>query len=85
MPIIMLTGHADLVHVGHARNRGVTEFLCKPVTAKTILDRLNTVIMHPRPFVFAETFFGPDRRRTRRMRPGTPMRRTSDRAEAIAV
>jgi two-component system chemotaxis response regulator CheY len=85
MPIIMLTGHSDLFHVDRARDRGVTEFLCKPVMAKTIISRLNMVIMNPRPFVFTDNFFGPDRRRSRTAKPDAPMRRLSDRSNALAL
>ncbi|HLK23495.1 MAG TPA: response regulator [Caulobacteraceae bacterium] len=80
MPIIMLTGHSDLKHLNEARDRGVTEFLCKPVTAKAILSRLNAVIMEPRPFFRSETFFGPDRRRTRPAHYRGPLRRAGDEA-----
>ena len=41
----------------------MTEFICKPVTARTILTRLETVIFNPRPFVETPSYFGPDRRR----------------------
>ena len=85
MPIIMLTGHSDLIRINGARDRGVTEFLCKPVTANTIIGRLNSVIMHPRPFVFTPRYFGPDRRRVRKERYGGPRRRASDHAEAVAL
>jgi two-component system chemotaxis response regulator CheY len=78
MPIIMLTGHSDVVRLDGARDRGVTEFLCKPVTAKAILSRLNAVIMQPRAFVESETYFGPDRRRSRRQAPGGLKRRAAD-------
>jgi two-component system chemotaxis response regulator CheY len=78
LPIIMLTGHSDVKHLNDARDIGVTEFLCKPVTAKAILTRLNAVIMDPRPFVMAETFFGPDRRRTRTGEYDGPKRRAGD-------
>jgi|SRR5579872_725776 DNA-binding response OmpR family regulator len=78
MPIIMLTGHSDEKHLNQARDIGVTEFLCKPVTAKAILTRLNAVIMDPRPFVMTDSFFGPDRRRTRRQDYSGPMRRAAD-------
>lgn len=63
LPIIMLTGHCDLIRLNAARDRGVTEFVAKPVTAKTILSRLESVIFRPRPFVQSAGFFGPDRRR----------------------
>ena len=81
MPIIMLTGHSDLRHINAARDRGVTEFLCKPVTAKAILSRLNAVIMEPRPFMSSPTYFGPDRRRVRVEGYGGPLRRAIDTAE----
>ena len=72
LPIIMLTGHSDLPRLNGARDRGVTEFLTKPVTARTILTRLGAVIFHPRPFVVAPHFFGPERRR--RAGPGSGRR-----------
>lgn len=65
LPIIMVTGHSAMTRLMAARDRGVTEFLRKPVTAKSILDRLNSVVFHPRPFVKSPTYFGPDRRRKR--------------------
>lgn len=64
-PIIMLTGHSDLPRLNAARDRGVNEFLAKPVTAKTIISRLSTVIYKPRPFIKSPDFFGPERRRRR--------------------
>jgi two-component system chemotaxis response regulator CheY len=78
MPIIMITGHSDRTRLDAARDHGVTEFLCKPVTANAILARLNAVIMSPRPFVMAPAFFGPDRRRTRGRDYVGPRRRTAD-------
>jgi two-component system chemotaxis response regulator CheY len=78
MPLIMLTGHSDLPHLYEARDAGVTEFLCKPVTAKAILSRLNAVIMEPRPFTMSETYFGPDRRRTHPASYSGPLRRAAD-------
>jgi two-component system, chemotaxis family, chemotaxis protein CheY len=63
LPIIMLTGHAERSRVEEARDAGVTEFVVKPLTARALLDRLNTVIERPRSFVRATGYFGPDRRR----------------------
>jgi two-component system, chemotaxis family, chemotaxis protein CheY len=78
LPIIMLTGHADLKHLYEARDRGVTEFLCKPVSANAILTHLNEVITAPRPFFRSATYFGPDRRRTGVEQYHGPRRRASD-------
>ena len=55
--LIMLTGHSDGPRLRAARDRGVTEFLAKPVAARTILARLQSVILHPRPFVRRQKFW----------------------------
>jgi len=80
LPVIMLTGHSDLKRILAARDRGVNEFLGKPVTAKSILTRLETVIMQPRPFVQAPLYFGPDRRRRTISDYAGPWRRSGDAA-----
>ncbi|WP_312163968.1 response regulator [Phenylobacterium sp.] len=77
-PIIMLTGHSDELRLRRARDLGVTEFLCKPVSATTILRRLEAVIVRPRPFVQSSNFFGPDRRRLKLADYAGPWRRQSD-------
>jgi CheY-like chemotaxis protein len=78
LPIIMMTGHSERSRVTEARDAGVTEFVAKPITAKAIFDRIKAVIVNPRPFINADGYFGPDRRR---QRPGAykgPFRRSSD-------
>jgi CheY-like chemotaxis protein len=78
LPIIMLTGHAARQRVEEARDAGVTEFVVKPVTARAVLDRLNAVILRPRPFVRTMDYFGPDRRRRQDPDYAGPWRRTGD-------
>jgi two-component system, chemotaxis family, chemotaxis protein CheY len=85
MPIIMLTGHSDRQRLDAARDRGVTEFLCKPVTARAILTRLDAVIMNPRPFVQSPDYFGPCRRRTRQGFHEGPLRRSSDTSGVVEL
>jgi two-component system, chemotaxis family, chemotaxis protein CheY len=63
VPIVMMTGHADLQHVTQARDAGVTEFLVKPVSPMSVAQRLEALIHHPRAFVRSDRFVGPDRRR----------------------
>jgi len=63
VPVIMLTGHTSLEHVNEARDAGVNEFIAKPVSVKTMMSRLVSVIEHPRPYVRTGGFFGPCRRR----------------------
>jgi len=63
MPIIMISAHSEYWRIAKARDAGVTEFLVKPISAHTLFSRIRNVIEHPRPFVNAPGFFGPDRRR----------------------
>tara|TARA_R110002072_G_scaffold65907_1_gene162872 strand:+ start:1607 stop:2164 length:558 start_codon:yes stop_codon:yes gene_type:complete len=62
LPIIMLSGHSDMTRVREARDCGVHDFLTKPVSAKSLLARLTTIVENPRPFIKTESYFGPDRR-----------------------
>ena len=63
VPVIMLTGHTHLNHVREARDSGINEFIAKPVSVKTMMQRLMAVIENPRPFVRTKAYFGPCRRR----------------------
>ena len=63
LPVIMLSAYGEEHRIRAARFAGVTEFLVKPVSANTFLDRLHAVIEDKRPFVETTTYFGPDRRR----------------------
>ena len=84
LPIIMMTGHSEKSRVMEARDAGVTEFVAKPLTAKAVLDRMQAVIYHPRPFVRTATYFGPDRRRRADPDYTGPRRRASDNQPAGA-
>jgi CheY-like chemotaxis protein len=79
LPIIMLTGFAERHRVFEARDVGVTEIVVKPVTARSLLDRINTVIFKPRPFIRTEDYFGPCRRRRDDPSYTGPKRRGSER------
>jgi two-component system, chemotaxis family, chemotaxis protein CheY len=89
VPIIMLTGHANIDHVRMARDSGANEFLAKPVSVKTLLARLIAIIENPRPFVRTKSYFGPCRRRRNDTAYHGPERRSdasaSDLSEAAAV
>ncbi|WP_316859882.1 response regulator [uncultured Cohaesibacter sp.] len=63
VPIIMLTGHSEKRKVIEARDAGITEFLCKPISAKALYARVANCLINPRSFVRAGGFYGPDRRR----------------------
>ncbi len=63
VPAVVVTANTELRHVCIARDTGMTEFLAKPVSAKSVYQRICNVIDNPRPFVRIRDFFGPDRRR----------------------
>jgi len=63
MPILLMTARSEEEYVVQARDRGITEFLAKPFTVESLHRRLVSIVAHPRPFIDAEQYFGPDRRR----------------------
>ncbi|GLK50729.1 MAG: two-component system response regulator [Oceanicaulis sp.] len=63
VPIIMLSAYSERSKVMAARDAGVTEFCCKPITAKEMFSKIAAVINEPRPFIRNRHYFGPDRRR----------------------
>ncbi len=63
VPIIMLTGKSTKREVIEARDAGVTEYLCKPFSAKALYLRMADAIVNPREFIRTSSYFGPDRRR----------------------
>lgn len=63
LPIIMMTGNVEREQVEIARDVGITEFVIKPFSAKTLMSRIVMLIEHPRSFIISKKFIGPDRRR----------------------
>ena len=62
-PVIITSAHTDQEHVLSARDRGMSEYLAKPVSAKTLYHRIARIAQEERVFVRSDQFFGPDRRR----------------------
>ena len=77
-PIIMITATATAGAILAARDAGVHEFLRKPYTAKDLLRRLEAVTLHPRDWVEAVQYVGPDRRRFNSGDYAGPRKRRSD-------
>jgi len=85
MPIIMMTGHAERSRVMEARDAGVNEFVVKPITARSLLSRIQAVIFKPRAFVRAADYFGPCRRRVNDPHYPGPYRRGDDQRKIDAA
>jgi two-component system, chemotaxis family, chemotaxis protein CheY len=59
IPIIMLTAHGERRRIIESVKIGVNEFLCKPVSAKALFDRLISILLKPRESVQVGTYYGP--------------------------
>src|SRR5476651_1621244 len=64
IPIIMLSGHVERWRVVEAVKIGVNEFLCKPVSAKAMQQRLISILIKPRESVRLGEYYGPAPRRS---------------------
>ena len=63
IPVIMMSAAPDAKRIADARDAGVTEFLRKPFAANHLQSRLAAIAAHPRGFIEAHEYVGPDRRR----------------------
>jgi two-component system chemotaxis response regulator CheY len=63
VPVIMLTGHVERERVVEAIRLGVNEFLCKPVSAKLLQQRILSIRGNPRPMVRIGDYYGPEPRK----------------------
>ena len=62
VPIIMLSSYGERRRIVEAVRLGVNEFLFKPVSAKTLADRLTSIVANPRASVQMGDYYGPEPR-----------------------
>ena len=84
-PIIMVTATATAAAILAARDAGVHEFLRKPYTTKDLLRRLEAVTLHPRDWIEAVGYVGPDRRRFNSGEYAGPQKRKADKPATAAA
>jgi two-component system, chemotaxis family, chemotaxis protein CheY len=63
VPIIMLSHHGERWRVVEAVKLGVNEYLTKPVSAKSLYDRLVAITLMPRANVQLGDYYGPQPRK----------------------
>ena len=63
IPIIMLSSHGERWRIVESVKIGVNEFLCKPVSAKALFDRMLSILVKPRASVRLGDYYGPAPRR----------------------
>jgi two-component system chemotaxis response regulator CheY len=59
IPIIMLSAHVEHWRILESVKLGVNEFLCKPVSAKALFERLISILLKPRVSVQLGDYYGP--------------------------
>lgn len=64
--IIMLTAYTEKSRVLQSMDLGVDHVLCKPVSARSLYDRIADCVLRPRNFIKTDTYFGPEPRDKRR-------------------
>ncbi|MBF0095267.1 MAG: response regulator [Alphaproteobacteria bacterium] len=77
LPIVLVTAYNDAKTIRKAIDAGANDFIAKPLVPATMLTRVARALLAPRPFVRTNSFFGPNRRRTR-----TPLYHGPERREA---
>ena len=64
LPVIMLTNYGLSSRLNEALHLGVHEFLVKPISSKTLQQRLIGILFKPRPMVLTGGFYVPLPRRS---------------------
>ena len=64
IPVIMLTAHGERWRIVEAVRLGVNEFLCKPVSAKSLHERFVSILLKPRATVQVGDYYGPELRKS---------------------
>lgn len=62
VPVIMLTGYSERSRVIEAMRLGVNEFLVKPVSSTSLLTRIVSILVYPRPMIRRGDYYGPEPR-----------------------
>lgn len=62
VPILVLTGYANLKNVTAARDSGAHSLIKKPVSPQTLFDHISWIGRSQRPFIEVGDYVGPDRR-----------------------
>jgi CheY-like chemotaxis protein len=84
MPILVMTGDARESTIRQARDAGANMVVTKPMSPKSLYDRLAWIAFRPRKFIDTDAYFGPDRRFKTEGYPG-PGRRKGDKDVAVAA
>ncbi len=65
LPVVLLSERGSTARLSAARKAGVTEFLWKPVSTRSLHESIRRAMEARRPSVRVDAYCGPDRRRGR--------------------
>lgn len=83
VPIVMLSAYGDERVIMAARNAGVHEYVLKPFNVVTLIKRIQETFRHPRDFIIAPGYVGPDRRWKQKLDQETAAAKAAANAERI--
>ncbi len=63
LPVVLTTWDTEQALVRRIIDAGADDLLVKPLSTRALLDRIEIVGMHRKPFVVTSDYIGPDRRR----------------------
>ena len=63
LPVILTSWESDERLVRRVVDAGADDLLVKPLSTRIILERIETVALHRKPFVVTSDYIGPDRRK----------------------
>jgi CheY-like chemotaxis protein len=84
IPILLMTSDTGETTIKNARDAGANMVVAKPMSPKSLYDRLGWIAFNPRPFIDTTTYFGPDRRFKIEGYPGGVGRRKGDKLVEVA-
>jgi len=84
-PVLVMTNDAREGTVKLTRDVGANMVIAKPMSPKSLYDRLAWIAFTPRQFIATATYFGPDRRFKIEGYPNGVGRRKSDKAVEVAA
>ena len=84
IPILLMSSDTGESTIKNARDAGANIVVAKPMSPKSLYDRLAWIAFNPRPFIDTATYFGPDRRFKIEGYPGGVGRRKGDKLVEVA-
>jgi len=84
IPILLMSSDTGESTIKNARDAGANIVVAKPMSPKSLYDRLAWIAFNPRPFIDTASYFGPDRRFKIEGYPGGVGRRKGDKQVDVA-